>query len=69
MSLNEAIGKAGQVNVFKNDNLLNEHHPLSVKSWLEPLLQDTNIRVMELGTGKLDLFRTSDRIDTGDLLS
>ena len=48
---------------------LNEHNPLSVKSWLEPLIQDTNIRVMELGTGKLDLFRTSDRIDTGDLLS
>lgn len=48
---------------------LNEHNPDSVKSWLQPLIYDTNIRVMELGTGKLDLFRTSDRIDTGDLLS
>jgi hypothetical protein len=48
---------------------LNEYNPVSVKAWLEPLIQDTNIRVMELGTGKLDLFRTSDRIDTGDLLS
>ena len=28
MSLNEAIGKSGQVNVFEDDNLLTEHHPL-----------------------------------------
>jgi hypothetical protein len=28
MSLNEAIGKGGQVNVFENDGLLTEHHPL-----------------------------------------
>lgn len=48
---------------------LSEHNPLSVKSWLQPLIQDTNIKVMELGTGKLDLFRTSERIDTSDLLS
>ncbi len=48
---------------------LNEHNPLSVKSWLQPLIQDTNIKVLELGTGKLDLFRTSKRIDTSDLLS
>jgi DNA-directed RNA polymerase subunit RPC12/RpoP len=48
---------------------LNEHNPLSVKTWLQPLIQDANIRVLELGTGKLDLFRTSDRIDTSDLLS
>ena len=27
MSLNESIGKFGQVNVFLNDNLINEHHP------------------------------------------
>jgi DNA-directed RNA polymerase subunit RPC12/RpoP len=43
---------------------LDEHNPLSVKSWLQPLIQDTNIRVLELGTGKLDLFRTSNHIDT-----
>lgn len=29
MSLNEAIGKKGQINVFEDDNLINEHHPLS----------------------------------------
>ena len=29
MSLNEAIGKSGQINVFEDDNLINEHHPLS----------------------------------------
>ena len=29
MSLNEAIGKSGQINVFENDGLLTEHHPLS----------------------------------------
>lgn len=28
MSLKEAIGESGQVNIFKNDNLLKEHHPL-----------------------------------------
>jgi hypothetical protein len=28
MSLNEAIGKKGQVNVFEDDNLVTEHHPL-----------------------------------------
>lgn len=28
MSLNEAYGKSGQVNVFANDELLTEHHPL-----------------------------------------
>ena len=28
MSLNEAIGKSGQVNVFEDDNLITEHHPL-----------------------------------------
>lgn len=27
MSLNEAYGKAGQVNVFLDDNLITEHHP------------------------------------------
>ena len=28
MSLNEAIGKSGQINVFVDDNLITEHHPL-----------------------------------------
>lgn len=28
MSLNEAIGKSGQINVFTDDNLISEHHPL-----------------------------------------
>jgi len=28
MSLNEAIGKSGQINVFEDDNLITEHHPL-----------------------------------------
>lgn len=27
MSLNEAIGKSGQINVFVDDNLITEHHP------------------------------------------
>lgn len=34
ISLNEAAGKGGQVNVFKNDNLLNEHHPLKADAKL-----------------------------------
>jgi DNA-directed RNA polymerase subunit RPC12/RpoP len=49
---------------YKILGTLNEQNPLSVKSWLQPLIQDTNIRVMELGTEKLDLFRTSNHIDT-----
>ena len=28
LSLNEAFGKSGQINVFVDDNLINEHHPL-----------------------------------------
>jgi hypothetical protein len=28
MSLNEAIGKSGQINIFEDDNLITEHHPL-----------------------------------------
>lgn len=28
MSLNEAVGKSGQINVFVDDNLIAEHHPL-----------------------------------------
>ncbi len=29
MSLNEAIGKSGQVNVFQDDNLITEHHGMN----------------------------------------
>ena len=28
MSIKESIGESGQVNIFENDNLLKEHHPL-----------------------------------------
>ena len=28
MSINEAIGKSGKINVFENDSLVSEHHPL-----------------------------------------
>tara|TARA_R100001015_G_C4622088_1_gene179453 strand:+ start:512 stop:1615 length:1104 start_codon:yes stop_codon:yes gene_type:complete len=28
MSINEAIGKSGKINVFENDDLVSEHHPL-----------------------------------------
>jgi DNA-directed RNA polymerase subunit RPC12/RpoP len=48
---------------------LNEHNPQSVMTWLQPLIQDININVLQLGTGKLDLFQTKERIDTSDLLS
>lgn len=36
MSLNESIGKSGQVNVFLNDNLINEHHPYKADQKLSP---------------------------------
>lgn len=34
MSLNESIGKTGQVNVFLNDNLINEHHGMKAEASL-----------------------------------
>jgi len=48
---------------------LNEHNPLSVISWLQPLIQDVNISILQLGTGKLDLMQSKERIDTSELLS
>lgn len=33
---------------------LSEHNPVSVTSWLKPLIQDTNIEISQLGTGMLD---------------
>jgi DNA-directed RNA polymerase subunit RPC12/RpoP len=48
---------------------LNEHNPTEVISWLQPLTEDVNIKILQLGTGKLDLFQTKDYIDTGELLS
>jgi hypothetical protein len=34
MSLNEAYGKTGNINVFEDDNLLTEHHPYSAEQKL-----------------------------------
>jgi len=34
MSLNESIGKSGQVNVFLNDNLITEHHGMKAEAAL-----------------------------------
>ena len=34
MSLNEAYGKIGNINVFEDDNLLTEHHPYSAEQKL-----------------------------------
>lgn len=48
---------------------LNEHNPKAVLDWLRPLIEDTAIQVMQLGTGKLDLLHTKDHIDTDELLS
>jgi transposase-like protein len=48
---------------------LNEHNPNTVIDWLQPLIEDTNIQIMQLGTGKLDLFHTKDHIDTSELLA
>ena len=48
---------------------LNEHNPTAVITWLQPLIEDANIKIMQLGTGKLELFHTKDYIDTGDLLT
>lgn len=48
---------------------LNEQDPGIVISWLQPLIEDVNIRVLQLGTGKLELFQSKEYIDTGELLS
>jgi hypothetical protein len=33
---------------------LNEHNPISVKSWLNPLIQGTNIEIAQFGTDTLN---------------
>jgi hypothetical protein len=33
---------------------LNEHNPISVTSWLNPLVQDTNIEIAQFGTDSLN---------------
>lgn len=38
---------------------LNEHNPASVKSWLKPLVQDTNIEIAQFGTDTLDRVYTT----------
>ncbi len=48
---------------------LNEHNPKTVLDWLQPLVDDASIQIMQLGTGKLDLFHSKEHIDTGELLS
>ena len=48
---------------------LNEHNPGAVLDWLQPIIEDTNIQVLKLGTGKLDLLHSKSDIDTSELLS
>jgi len=56
MSLNEAIGKSGQVNVFLDDNLITEHHPLKadMKLSAEKGIGDSDEYVVNKKGHKLD---------------
>ncbi len=40
---------------------LNEHNPISVKSWLQPLVRQTGIKILTLGTFTLDYLNTFDQ--------
>jgi DNA-directed RNA polymerase subunit RPC12/RpoP len=48
---------------------LNEHNPRTVRSWLAPLVQDAEVKVIELQTSKLDLLYGSKTVHTGQLLA
>lgn len=48
---------------------LDEDNPHSVQSWLKPLIQNAEIEILQLGTGKLDLLCNSKIINTGQLVS
>jgi len=40
---------------------LNEHNPAIVTSWLQPIIKDVNLDMVQLGSNKLDRFSASTR--------
>jgi len=46
---------------------LNEHNPHKIRAWLRPLVQDADVDVIQLATGKLDLLYGSEFVDTSEL--
>ena len=56
MSLNDAKGSSGQVNVFVNDNLLNEHHDVNPNATLSATkgIGDADEYVVDKSGEKLD---------------
>ena len=48
---------------------LDETDPRSVQSWLKPLIQDAEVEVLQLETGKLDLLYSSKTINTEQLVA
>lgn len=48
---------------------LNEHNPRSVQAWLKPLVKDTDVQIINLGTDKLDRLVESKRLNTGPLMA
>ena len=48
---------------------LNEHNPHTVQAWLRPLIEDADVEIIQLATGKLELLYGTNTIDTSDLYS
>ena len=48
---------------------LNEHNPRSVQAWLKPLVQDTDVQILNLGTDTLDRLVKPQRLSTGPLMA
>lgn len=48
---------------------LNEHNPRSIQVWLKPLVKDTDVQILNLGTDKLYRLVESNRLSTGPLVA
>ena len=59
------VGK-GQYTIL---GTLNEHNPHTVRSWFMPLIEDADVEIIQLGTGKLDLLYGTKTVDTGELMA
>ncbi len=68
MSLNEAIGKSGQVNVFEDDNLITEHHDTNPEAKMSATkgLGDNDEYVVDKKGDELDYDAKEDKETSGD---
>lgn len=48
---------------------LDEHNPIRVTTWLKPLIKDVNLKVLQLGTGQLNVLHTKGKIESREHFS